>query len=62
MVTDKSPQTQEIAKIDESEQVETSESSVVTYLVTASERQQCKIIVKKIRKHHKVPPNNQTIP
>lgn len=38
MVTDKSPRTQEITKIDESEQVETSESSVVTYLVTASER------------------------
>jgi hypothetical protein len=45
MVTDKSPRTQEIAKIDESEQVETSERSVVTYLVIASESQQCKDII-----------------
>jgi hypothetical protein len=46
MVTDKSPRTQEIAKIDESEQVETSERSVVTYLVIASESQQCKDIIR----------------
>ena len=50
MVTDKSPRTREIAKIDESERVETSESSVVTYLVTASERPQCKDNIKENKK------------
>jgi hypothetical protein len=50
MVTDKSPRTREIAKINESGQVETSESSVVTYLVTASERQQCKDNIKENKK------------
>jgi len=50
MVTDKSPRPQEIAKIDESEQVETSERRVVTYLVIASESQQCKDNIKENKK------------
>jgi hypothetical protein len=50
MVTDKRPRTQEIAKIDESEQVETSERSLVTYLVIASESQQCKDNIKENKK------------
>jgi hypothetical protein len=58
MVTDKSPRTREIAKIDESGDVETSESSVVTYLVTASERQQCKDNIK--RKQENIPKHHQT--
>jgi hypothetical protein len=38
--------------------VETSESSVVTYLVTASERQQCKDNIK--RKQENIPKHHQT--
>jgi hypothetical protein len=57
MVTDKSPRTREIAKIDESGDVETSESSVVTYLVTASERQQCKDNINKTSRSTTRQPN-----
>ena len=57
MVTDKSPRTREIAKIDESGDVETSASSVVTYLVTASERQQCKDNINKTSRSTTRQPN-----
>lgn len=50
MVTDKSPRTQEITKIVDSELVETSESSMATYLVPASERPQCKDNIKDNKK------------
>lgn len=49
MVTDKSPRTQE-TKIVDSELVETSESSMATYLVPASERPQCKDNIKDNKK------------